>query len=90
MISLPVAQKLGFLISIYSNEDGVYVKNQDVDNEKPLSLIVYENNRNIVYQTSFYFTEAHLFDGNTDSTYTIRFQNEDKHRLVSMRITAVL
>lgn len=90
LISLPVAQKVGFLISIYSNENGVYVRNNDIDSEKPLSLTVYENNRNTVYQSSFYFNDAYMFDGNADSTYTVRFENADMHRLVSLRTTTVL
>lgn len=32
MISLPVAQKIGFITSVYSNQDGVYVRAQTIDN----------------------------------------------------------
>jgi hypothetical protein len=31
MISLPVAQSFGFMASIYSNKDGVYVVAQNID-----------------------------------------------------------
>jgi hypothetical protein len=31
MLSLPVAQNIAFSISIYSNEDGVYIKSANLD-----------------------------------------------------------
>ena len=61
MISLPVAQKIAFVIHIYTNEEGVYVRKADIDNERPMVLKILENNHYIPYQNSFYFNEAHIF-----------------------------
>jgi hypothetical protein len=90
MISLPVAQKVAFVITLYTNQDGVYIKNQLVDRDRPMNIYVHENNIHAVYQSSFYFTEGRLFDGKADCTYTFRFENQDKHRLISFRVTGVL
>lgn len=90
MVSIPVAQQIGFLVSIYTNQDGVYIRSSNIDNEEPLTIKVLENNHITIYQQALYFSDAHVFDGNTDATYTIRFMNSDKHRLVSLRMTPVL
>jgi hypothetical protein len=90
MISLPVAQQITFRSTIYSNRDGVYVVASDIDDEEPLVVQVLENNDRIVAQSAYYFEDSISFHGNADSTYTIKFQNSNKHRLIALMVTHVL
>lgn len=75
MISIPVAQRLGFIAIIYTSQDGVYVKNKLIDNHKPMSIYIHENNDRAVYQSSFYFMEGRPFEGFANCTYTFKFVN---------------
>ena len=77
-------------MSIYSNENGVYTRKENIENEKPMQISIYENYNRLIYQDSFHFTNAYSFKGEPHSTYTIRFQNSDIHRLVSAKISNVL
>jgi hypothetical protein len=90
MISLPVAQKIAFHVSVYSNKDGVYIRANEIEDEMPMTIRVLENNYVQVYQEAFYFNDAYAFEGKNDYTYTIRFQNSNKHRLISLKLTPVL
>ena len=56
MISLPVDQQIGWIITIYTNQDGVYLKNKLIDSDRPMNIRVFENNNIPVYQSSFFFT----------------------------------
>lgn len=75
---------------IYTNQDGVYVKNKILDNDRPMNIYISENNDRAVYQSSFYFMEGRPFEGSADSTYTFKFENQDKHRLIAFKVTGVL
>lgn len=90
MISIPVAQKVGFMAVIYTNQDGVYIKNKLIDNDRPMNIFIYENNERAVYQSSFYFMEGRPFQGLADCTYSFKFENQDKHRLIAFKVTGVL
>jgi hypothetical protein len=90
MLSLPVAQKIAYALHIYTNIDGVYLRNADIDNERPMVLKILENSHYVAYQSSFYFNDAHIFEGKSNYAYTFRFENADKHRLVSIKFSQIL
>lgn len=72
------------LVKIYVSEDNVYGEIQDVEKEPPLRIYVYENNNRIIVQKEFYFQGIISFTAKKDSTYTIRYYNTGKQKLISV------
>ncbi len=75
MLTIPSAQPLGFYITVYKNHDGVYLKSVEYDEQDRKTIKIYENHNSIVYESSFYFSDAAIFSGRGNSTYTFRFIN---------------
>lgn len=63
MINLPVTQQVGFSMLSYHILDGAYIIPNNIDNESPIKVDVYENNDRLIHRSDFYFQNFVLFNG---------------------------
>lgn len=89
-ITIPIDQQVLFTSKIYTNENGVFNRPTDVENEESLWVYVFENNTKIVFQNSYYFVTAGEFQGKANTTYLIRFVNHGSHRLVELNMIVLI
>ena len=50
VLNIPHPQNVGFYIKIYLNKDNSYQQIQDVSEEPPVKIYVYENNNRLIVQ----------------------------------------
>lgn len=89
-ITIPIDQQVLFTSKIYTNENGVFNRPTDVENEESLWVYVFENNTKIVFQNSYYFVTAGEFQGKANTTYLIRFVNHGSNRLVELNMIVLI
>ena len=90
VLNIPEGQKVGMNIKIYVIDENQYRQIKDVERQAPLRIFIYENNNRIVIQETLYFEGALIFQAQKDSSYTIRFYNSGKIKLVETSYNGVL
>jgi hypothetical protein len=89
-LTLPHSQEIIFYSQIYINRDGVYVKSDDLEDEQPLQIYVYENSSRVIFQDSYFFKNFVGFSGQPNTTYSIKFSNNGLHRLISLSVAVLI
>jgi hypothetical protein len=62
---------------------------QNIENQAPIKIQIYENNNRLIHQSNFYFQSYVVFEGQELSTYTIRFVNPGAEKLITMNVNKV-
>lgn len=90
VLNIPKEQMVHIYVNVYVEVDNFFIKIDDVDQEPPLKIYVYENNHRIIVDKYFYFAGLVSFRGKADSTYTIRFYNTGNKKLIEANQNNVL
>jgi hypothetical protein len=73
----------------YEIKENAYMRPQNIENQAPIKIQIYENNNRLIHQSNFYFQSYVVFEGQELSTYTIRFVNPGAEKLITMNVNRV-
>ena len=89
-ITLVAGQSIALHSTTYSNRDGVYSVSTDIEDQVPPYIEIYEQNRFIISNQSFYFKKFMVFEGKANTKYLIRINNPGKSRLFALSVVQIV
>jgi hypothetical protein len=89
LLNLPIAQQVAINLFTYEIKENAYMRPQNIENQAPIKIQIYENNNRLIHQSNFYFQSYVVFEGQELSTYTIRFVNPGAEKLITMNVNRV-